>query len=80
MTAQATIEVEVSLYSTFRKGRFEKAGMKLPEASKVSDLVSMLGIPAADLGVLLVNGRDGTMDLSLRPGDRITLIPGIGGG
>ena len=75
-----TIEIDVSLFSSFRAGRFEKAGVKVPEASTVSDLLAMLKIPADDVGVLVINGRDGTLDQRLIDGDRVTLIPAIGGG
>lgn len=74
------VEVEVSLFSIFREGRFEKAGVKIQEASTVSVLLERLNIPVEDVGVLVVNGRDGTLDQRLFEGDRVTIVPAIGGG
>lgn len=75
-----TVEVHVSLFSILRKGRFEKAGVKVRQTSTVSGLLSMLNIPVEDVGVLVINGRDGTLDQRLSEGDRVTIMPSIGGG
>ena len=74
------VEIEISLFSAFRLGRFDRRRMKVPEASTVSDMLTILEIPVTDVGVLVINGRDGTLDQNLLAGDRVTLIPAIGGG
>jgi sulfur carrier protein ThiS len=46
----------------------------------VLDLLATLAISADDVGVLIVNSRDATYRQRLTDGDRVTLIPAIGGG
>jgi sulfur carrier protein len=74
------MQVEVKLFATLQKDRFQKAMVYLDQGSKVSDLLNHLGITVDDVGVLVVNKRDATFDQSLNEGDTITIIPPIGGG
>ncbi len=75
-----TFEVHVSLFSVFRSGRFASGPVRLNGPSTVACLLGRLEIPAEDVGVVMVNGKDGTFGTRLTGGDRVTLIPSIGGG
>ncbi|MBI5579306.1 MAG: MoaD/ThiS family protein [Deltaproteobacteria bacterium] len=75
-----TIRVRVSLYSGLRTDRFAEAEVELPEGATVNDLREKLDLPLQDIGIVMVNARSGTFQQRLQPGDRITLIPPIGGG
>jgi molybdopterin synthase sulfur carrier subunit len=46
----------------------------------VGDLVAGLGLPAAAVGLTLVNGLHATLSSSLKAGDEVSLFPPIGGG
>ncbi len=74
------MEVEVSLFATFQQGRFLRKRVSLPAKATAVDLVRMLGIAPDDIGILVINRRDAPMNQSLSEGDRVTLIPVIGGG
>ncbi len=74
------MDVDVSLFATFQTGRFDRRRIVLPAGATVSDLLSRLDIPADEVGVLVVNHRDAVLDQPLADGDRVTLIPVIGGG
>lgn len=74
------MEVDVKLFATFQKGRFARRQLTVPEKATVSDLLRLLDIAADDVGILVVNHRDATLKQPLDEGDRITIIPVIGGG
>lgn len=74
------MEVEVSLFATFQKGRFVRRQVSLPAEATAADLLRLLDIAPDDVGILVVNRRDATTKQSLSEGDRVTLIPVIGGG
>jgi sulfur carrier protein ThiS len=78
--AMITMRVLVSLFSSLRIGRFSEAEVELSEGASVADLLDKLQIPLEDVGVVVVNARSGTFQQKLQAGDRITLIPPIGGG
>ena len=58
----------------------QKQVVELPAGGAVADLLVQLGIPSADVGVIIVNGASGTAKRQLRERDAVTLIPIIGGG
>ncbi len=72
------MHVAVRLYGA--GGRPAEQHLALPAGSGIGDLLARLGLPEAEVGVLLVNGRDASFDQGLRDGDRVTIIPPIGGG
>lgn len=74
------MEVEVSLFATFKIGRFARKRVVLPEKATASDLVELLKINPDDVGVLVVNQRDAPLNRTLTDGDKVTLLPVIGGG
>lgn len=74
------MDVEVSLFESLKDRRPEGGRVPLPTGARVSDLLAALGIAVADVGILMVNREDGRFDQELRDGDRVTVIPPIGGG
>jgi molybdopterin converting factor small subunit len=74
------MRVRVSLYSALRIGRFAETELELPVGAAVTDLLEQLHLRLQDVGIVMVNARAGTFQQKLQPGDRITLIPPIGGG
>jgi sulfur carrier protein ThiS len=78
--AAMTLCVRVSLYSSLRIDRFSETEVELLEGATVKDLLEKLDLSLQDIGVVMVNARSGTFQQRLQPGDRITLIPPIGGG
>jgi sulfur carrier protein ThiS len=72
--------VEIRLFATFRKGRFQKRQMEIPIGTSPKDLFKKLKIPAEQVGVLLVNGIGAAHNQKLRPHDIVSIFPAIGGG
>jgi sulfur carrier protein len=74
------MQVAVELFSYFRQGRFKKNNVELSRGATVDDLLGQLQIDLSDVGIIVINGTPGTTGTLLQPGDRVTLIPIIGGG
>jgi molybdopterin synthase sulfur carrier subunit len=75
-----TIRVQVHLYSTLRGNRFDEDAIELREGATVTDLLDKLGLALEEVGTVMVNAKSGTFQQTLKPGDRIALLPEIGGG
>jgi molybdopterin synthase sulfur carrier subunit len=74
------VVVTVKLFATFQQGRFEVAERELAPGTTVGALLDQLGIPRAELGVLLVSGRHAELDRVPSPGETISIFPLLGGG
>ena len=73
------MNVEVRLFATLRKGRFKKE-VKVYEACTPKFILDDLSIDLEDVAILLVNGRDGSLDQVLNEGDVVSIFPPVGGG
>lgn len=74
------ISVEVSLFATLQNNRFQHAEITLKDDASTMDLISHLNISEKEVGILVVNRKDASFDQALNNGDRVTIIPPIGGG
>jgi molybdopterin converting factor small subunit len=74
------VEVEVRLFATLREGRFDKQTIEQTEAVSIGDLMEHLGIPIDQVGILLVNGKNTSVEHKLTSNDVVSLFPAIGGG
>ena len=72
--------VEVRLFATLREGRFKKRQMEFPQRCTFGDLLKHLKIPAEAVGILLLNGRAGSVESLLSPHDVVSIFPSLGGG
>jgi len=72
--------VEVRLFATFRNGRFKIKKIDLSGDCAVRDLLENLDIPASEVGVLMVNGKNVGVDQKLSNDDVVAIFPAIGGG
>jgi len=80
MTGCAPMFVEVELFATLRKDRLPREPIELQSGSRVTDLLTILGITVDDVMILVVNQKDATFEQVLNEGDTVTIIPPIGGG
>ncbi len=53
---------------------------ELPEVTRVTDLIVLLGFVAGGVWMVLVNGAMADGDHVLHDGDRVELVPPLGGG
>ena len=74
------MQVTVELFSYFRQGRFKRDTVELPAGVTAADLLTRLEINLSEVGILIINGKSATLKDRLKMGDRVTLIPIIGGG
>jgi molybdopterin synthase sulfur carrier subunit len=72
--------VTVKLFAAFRTGRFDVAQQEHPAGTTVGGIVDALGIPRAEIGILMVSGRHADLDERPAPGDTVAIFPLIGGG
>lgn len=72
--------VEVRLFATLREGREKVVFMDMAEGATVLVPVSQLNIPLEDIAILLVNGRDATLNTVLNENDKVSIFPPVGGG
>lgn len=54
--------------------------IELDDGSSVDDLLPLLGLKHEEVGIVIVNGKEGVWGQKLEEDDVITLIPHIGGG
>ena len=74
------MEVEVTLYSPLQNNRFSKATVNLAEPASINSLLQHLTIEQHEVGSVYVNGKGSIFTHPLVSGDRVTLLPLIGGG
>lgn len=74
------MKITAKLFATFRDGRQKVQVIDLPESSTPNEVINMLGIIKSAVAILLINGRDGTLDTKLFENDIVSLFPPVGGG
>jgi molybdopterin converting factor small subunit len=74
------MKITVKLFATFREGRQKIQIMDLIEGTTVKEIIKNLKIDSSEIAILLVNGRDGTLNTPLQEGDVMALFPPVGGG
>jgi len=58
----------------------EGLDVTLDEGHSVAELCRLMGIPTKEIKVVMINGRNGSLDHILRGDERIGLFPAVGGG
>lgn len=72
--------IEVRVFATLRQGR-EKITILSPEGiACAGDILSLMGIPAEEVSILLVNGFHQKPETPVKDGDIVALFPPVGGG
>lgn len=74
------MKIEMRLFATLREGRGKVIPLEAPEGTAVVTLIDSLGIAHQDIAILLVNGRDATLERVLQDGDAVSVFPPVGGG
>ena len=74
------MQVTVKLFAHFRNERFMNEVRTIAPDTTVGAIVSELDITEEEVGVILINGRHGSLDQSLAEGDTLSLFPLVGGG
>ena len=74
------MQITVKLFATFRIGRFISASQHCRPGTRIADVVSMLGIPQAELGMVMLNNKHAGLEQMLEDGAHVSLFPLLGGG
>jgi molybdopterin converting factor small subunit len=74
------MDIEVKLYAPLRQKNLSRVLVSLDRPATIETLLSYLAIEHYQVESVYVNGRDSTFSQSLVSGDRVTLLPLIGGG
>ena len=74
------MNVIVKLFATFRFDRFAEESRQYPPSTQISEIISELRIPEAEVSMVMVNGRHAGLDQRLQDGDSLALFPLVAGG
>jgi hypothetical protein len=77
------VKVEVHLYTGLRRYAPEKGDapcLEVSDASRVIEVMELLGIPAGEEKVILINGRPAGEVSLLQEGDTLVLFSPLAGG
>ena len=74
------MQVTIKLFANFRNNRFNKEVRTIAPGITVGAIVTELAIAEEEVGVILINGRHGSLDQALAEDDTLSLFPLIGGG
>jgi molybdopterin converting factor small subunit len=74
------MQVTIKLFAHFRNDRFNKEVRTIAPGITVGAIVAELAIAEEEVGVILINGRHGSLDQLLAEGDNLSLFPLVGGG
>ena len=79
----AAQSITVALHGYFSQrysGRQRPVIVPLAEAVTPRAVVARLGLPLGALGLVLINNQQATLDTPLHDGDRLDILPLLGGG
>jgi sulfur-carrier protein len=70
-------KIEVRLFATLREGRSRRSYI---DAKDIREILDILNIKEEEIAMLLLNGRDATLDTLINDGDILSIFPPVGGG
>ena len=74
------VQLKVKLFANFQRGRFAAETRPYAASPLIGEIVDELGIPRAEVGVMMVNGRNAELGDRPADGDVLAIFPVIGGG
>ena len=78
------MRIELRLFATLRRfvptAEGDALFVDIPEGGTAGDVIAKVGVNAAEVHILMVNGRSSPFGQILAEGDRVGLFPAIGGG
>ncbi len=74
------MEIKVTFFASFCIGRFKNEIRDYPPGATIGQIVEELQLSERSLGVILLNGTHSTLEQSLNEGDKVSLLPLVGGG
>ena len=74
------MQLTVKLFAGLRQGRFTAHEFEFANGINIARVVEDLEIAAAEVGILLCNGRHTELSRELKDGDVVAIFPKVGGG
>ncbi len=74
------MEIKVRLFATLRENRGKELILSFAGRVTPKEIIKQLDIPEEDVAILLINGRDGSLDKELSDKDVMSIFPPVGGG
>ena len=74
------MKVTVKLFATLRKDRFHSDQIILSDNATSNDLLKELKIPQDHVGILLVDGKNVSVNSEISDGQTVSIFPAVGGG
>ncbi len=74
------MEVTVKLFASLNIGRFKEQQREYPAGTTLAQVVRDVGVAEKDLGGVLLNGMNTSLDREISPGDALALVPIAMGG
>lgn len=79
------MSLQIFLNATLRRfvpgyDPYQGIALEIVPGTPVSGIISHLGLPAAEVTLIMVNGRRQSADFPLEGHERLSLFPPIGGG
>ena len=72
--------IELTLVGLLRRYGPAQVALPIESGQTVLDVIGQLGLNPELVAIVMVNGRQRFKDHALHPGDRVKLLPLIGGG
>lgn len=80
LSLELLMQITLKLFATFRNGRYKAAEKEISAGTDCRAIVLGLKLTEEEIGIVLINGRHGTLDSILQEGDTLSLFPLVGGG
>lgn len=74
------MKIKIKLFATLRDGRDKILDNEYPEGTTIRKIIEDLAIEEKDVAILLLNGRDSTLENQPKDEDTISIFPPVGGG
>ena len=74
------MKVTIKLFAYFRDNRFIEEVREYDNQTRVSEIITGLGINLDEVGVTMINSKHCNLDTIPKEGDKLGIFPMIGGG
>lgn len=74
------MKIEIKLFAALTAGRFKSDTREFENEVRVAQVIESLGFKDGEVGIILINGRHGSVTDSLNDSDTLSLLPLMDGG
>jgi len=74
------MNINVKLIGLLQQDRFKQMERTYPTGTRVQEVIADLKLPQLHIGILLINGVHADAEAILSEGDKLVVLPLLGGG